>query len=314
LGFCLTCVFLLAAPVHALDPNKRIIQYLHTSWRVRDGADLANGYAIAQTTNGFLWFVSGDMATFDGVRFARWDGPPNYGSISTKDNLLGQIVNAFDDRTGGLWVFGLRGITHLKDRLLTSQLELEGLRNLQSISDGGDGSLWVVRGNNSISDKPLCHVTDSAIKCFGKVDGIPIAPLNSILSDGNSGFWLGGQTALVHWHGGTSKTYPIEALKSNGGHAGIAGLAVGPDGSLWLGILATGSGRGLGRLIKGVFQPFATPGFDGSTLAVRSMTFDHEGNLWVGTVGKGIYRIRENDVTIMDERRACRAISSTLFS
>ena len=296
MGFCLTCVLVLAAPVHALDPNKRITQYLHTSWRPRDGVDHASGYAIAQTTNGFLWFVSGDMAAFDGVRFAAWDGPPNYGSISTNDNLFGQIVNAFGDRTGGLWVVGLRGIAHLKDRLVTSQLELEGLRNLQSISEGGDGSLWVVRGNNSISDKPLCHVTDSAVKCFGKADGIPIAPLNSILSDGSSGFWLGGQTALVHWHGGVSKTYPIEALKSNGGHAGITGLAFGPDGSLWVGILATGSGRGLGRLINGVFQPFATPGFDGSTLAVHSMTFDHDGNLWVGTFDKGIYRIRGNDV------------------
>ena len=36
----------------------------------------------------------------------------------------------------------------------------------------------------------------------------------SVLADGNGGFWLGGQTALVHWHGGVSETYPIEGLKS----------------------------------------------------------------------------------------------------
>ena len=74
------------------------------------------------------------------------------------------------------------------------------------------------------------------MKCFGKADGIPISPVNSLLADGKGGFWLGGQTALVHWHDGVSETYPIEALKSNVGQPGIVGLARGPDGSLWVGI------------------------------------------------------------------------------
>ena len=296
LGFYLISVLLLAGPVHALDPNKRITQYSHTSWRMRDGADLAHGYAITQTSNGFLWFMSGDMATFDGVRFASWDGPPNYGSISTHDTGFGQIVNAAGDHTGGLWVTGLRGIVHLKGRDITSQLELEGLRSLQAFSEGTDGSVWVVRGAHSISDAPLCHVTDRAVKCFGKADGIPISPINSILADGKGGFWLGGQTALVHWHDGVSEKYPIEGLKSNAGQSGIGSLARAPDGSLWVGILLAGPGRGLGRLTKGVFQPFVTPSFDGSKLAVNSMIVDRDGNLWVGTRGQGLFRIQGNVV------------------
>src|ERR1700730_10359341 len=106
--------------------------------------------------------------------------------------------------------------------------------------------------------------------------------------------WLGGQTALVHWHDGVSETYPIDALKSNVGQPGIAGLARGPDGSLWVGILAPGHGRGLGRLMNAVFQPFVTHSFDGSKLAVHNMLFDRDGNLWVGTNGNGIFRIRGN--------------------
>ena len=271
-GACVACVLFLTGPVHALDPNKRIAQYSHTSWRLQNGDDLAHGYSITQTSDGFLWFSGGDMATFDGVRFASWDGPPNFGSISTHDTGFGQIVNVFGDRAGGLWVFGLRGIVHLKGRIVTSQFQLDGLRSLKMMSEDPDGSLWVVRGNNAISDLPLCHVTDRAVKCFGKADGIPISPVNSILADGKGGFWLGGQTSLVHWHNGVSETYPIEGLKSNAGRAGIAGLARGPDGSLWVGTHRAGPGRGLGRLINGVFQPFVTPGFDGSKLSVQSMS------------------------------------------
>ena len=290
-GCYLTYLCLLASQAYALDPNKRITQYIHSAWRLRDGSGTTAGYSIAQTSDGFLWFITGDMTTFDGVRFTSWNGPPNGGSI-TKGAPFGQIVNAFGDHTGGLWVFGLRGIVHLKGRVVVSQFELEGLRNLQDVSEDNDGSIWVVRGNINVSDPPLCHITDRAMRCFGKADGIPISPVNSLLADGKGGFWLGGQTALVHWHEGVSETYPIEALKSNAGQPGIAGLARGPDGSLWVGILAAGPGRGLGRLINGVFQPFVTHSFDGSKLAVHNLIFDHDGNLWVATSGNGIFRIR----------------------
>jgi len=239
LGCYIASLGFLASPAYALDPNKRITQYVHSAWRVRDGSAPTGGYSIAQTSDGFLWFVAGDMNTFDGVRFTSWDGPPNGGSI-TKGAPFGQIVNAFGDHAGGLWVFGLRGIVRLKGRVVTSQFELEGLKNLQNFSEDKDGSIWVVRGNNSISDLPLCHITERAVKCFGKADGIPISPVNSLLADGQGGFWLGGQTSLVHWHDGVSETYPIEALKSNVGQPGIAGLARGPDGSLWVGVFASG--------------------------------------------------------------------------
>lgn len=295
LAACILSLWVSPSWAHALDPKKRISQYIHTSWRVRDGSAPHAGYAITQTTDGFLWFVSGDMMTFDGVRFVNWDGPPNGASI-TKDGPFGQIVTAFGDHEGGLWVFGLHGLVHLKGSVVTAQLDLEGLGNLQDVSEDNDGSIWVVRGNNSISDQPLCHVTNRAVKCFGKADGIPIAPINAILADGKGGFWLGGQTALVHWHEGSGETYPIKALESNAGQPGIAGMALAPDGTLWLGILAAGPGRGLGRFINGLYQPFVTAGFDGSNLRVHDMIVDHDGNLWVGTRGSGLFRLRGNVV------------------
>ena len=286
---CVACVLLMAGRVHALDPNKRLTQYMHTSWRMQDGSAPAGIEAIAQTLDGYLWFSSDSqgMYRFDGVRFLPWTLPSN-------PRTGNAIVNLYGDHAGGLWALGTREIVHLKGGVVTSHFDSDGLQGFQQISEDPDGSLWFVRGGTSISDAPLCHVTDRAVRCFGKSEGVPISPADSLLADGKGGFWLGGQTALVHWHDGVSEMYRIQALKSNAGQNGIGSLEQGRDGSLWVGIQAEGPGLGLGQLKEGAVKPFVTPTFDGSKLVVSSMIVDHDDNLWVGTVGKGIFRIHGN--------------------
>jgi ligand-binding sensor domain-containing protein len=286
LGSCLTCVLLLAGTVHALDPNKRLTQYMHTSWRIQDGSAPSGMSAITQTSDGFLWFLSpsGDLYRFDGVRFHPWRLPADAGSI-------GKIMNILGDHAGGLWVVGEHEVVHLKAGVVTSRIQLEGADwTANGISEDADGSIWVVRAENGISE-PLCHLTERAVTCFGKADGIPISPFDALLPDGNGGFWLGGQTALVHWHSGVSEMYPIEGLKSNAGQPGIISLARGPDGSVWVGIINEGPGLGLAKLEEGAVRSFLTAAFDGSKVNVFPMRFDRDGNLWVGTLSNGVFRV-----------------------
>ncbi len=283
LGSCLGCVLLLAGRVHALDPNKRVTQYIHTAWRTQDGSLPAGMFSITQTSDGFLWFLSlpGDIYRFDGVRFLSRHTPADFSS-----STIGSILA---DHAGGLWVVA-DGLIHLKGGAVTSHSAVNGTA-LQSISQDPDGSVWVATRQGS--DQPFCHITEPSVRCFGKNDGIPISLVDSVLADGHGGFWLGGETALVHWHGGDSETYPIGAPKSSGGD--IMGLALAPDGSLWVGI-GVGEGLGLARLQDGTVKPFITPTFDGSKLSVTSLMFDHDGNLWVGTDANGLFRIYGNAV------------------
>jgi len=278
LASCVTCVLLMAGTVHALDPNKRVTQYVHMAWRTQDGSLPAGMFSITQTSDGFLWFLSlpGDVYRFDGVRFLPWRLP---GGVSN-----GPIGKILADHEGGLWVVADE-LVHLKDGVVTSHFELKGLHGFQSITQDPDGSLWV---GLRASDGPLCHVTDGAVKCFGKADGIQISAVNAVLADGKGGFWLGGQGALVHWHGGVSETYPIKAS--------VGSLARARDGTLWVGMETEGPGLGLGQLKEGAVKPFVTPTFDGSKIEVASLMFDRGGNLWVGTDAKGLFRIYGNTV------------------
>ena len=278
-GPCLVCVLFLAGSVHALDPNKRLTQYMHASWRIQDGSAPDGMFSITQTSDGFLWFLSlpGDVYRFDGVQFLPRHTPADFSS--------GTIGSILADHAGGLWVVADE-LIHLKGGVVTSHFAVDGTA-FQSLSQDPDGSLWVATHRGSY--QPLCHVTQRSVMCFGKNDGIPISHVNSVLADGQGGFWLGGETDLVHWHqGGISKVYPVKS--------GVTGLARTTDGTVWVGIGEDGPGRGLELLKDGVLQPFATSTFDGSKLSVTSLIFDHDGNLWVGTDSKGLFRIHGNTV------------------
>ena len=290
-GAWLLCVWLWPVPAHALDPNKRLTQYMHTSWRIQDGSAPSGMYTIAQTSDGFLWFLSsrGDIYRFDGVQFVSWRLPAEAG-------FAGRIRNIVGDPAGGLWALGENGIVRLKGGLVTSHFELEGLvPDASNVSEDADGSLWVVRGENGISE-PVCHVTERSVKCFGKPNGIPISPIDAILADGTGGFWFGGQAALVHWHDGKSEMYPIAGLKSNTGAPGIMSLARGPEGSVWVGIVSKGPGQGLARFEQGSVRSFVTKTFDGSKFGVFNLHLDRDGNLWVGTGADGVFRVHGNAV------------------
>jgi signal transduction histidine kinase/ligand-binding sensor domain-containing protein len=290
LSACLAFMFLPVNPAYALDPSKRLTQYMHTSWRTQDGSAPSGMYAIAQTSDGFLWFLSsrGEIYRFDGVQFRLWHPPASAEPIGRIRNILG-------DRAGGLWALGASGIAHLKNGVVTSQVELDGLLpDTNNVSEDADGSIWVVRGDNGVTE-PVCHVSERGVKCFGKSDGIPITPIDAILADGSSGFWLGGQAALVHWHGGVSEAYPLKGMRSGAG-PGILALARGPDGSVWAGIYSDGPGLGLAKFEEGAVRSFVAPTFDGSKLTVFSLRFDSDGNLWVGTASDGVFRVHGNSV------------------
>ena len=285
---CASLLYLLlsVAPLHALNPNKRLTQYMHTSWRTQDGSAPAGMFSIVQTSDGFLWLtsVSQGMYRFDGIRLVPW-------TLPVDGKTIDHIVSVHGDHAGGIWAVGEHEVFHLKGGVVTSHFTLEGQLRTGNISEDPDGSLWMLQAGFNLQ-APLCHVTDHGVKCFGESDGVPLSTGGeALLADGKGGFWLGGQRAVVHWHGGVSELYPIEALKTNSDD-GVNALALDANGSLWIGLLPQGPGQGLGRLEKGVFKSFVTPGFDGSKLAVFALTFDREGSLWVGTAGNGLFRIR----------------------
>lgn len=119
-GF-LFCLLLRAAPLHALDPNKHLTQYIHTAWRTQDGALPSGMFSVAQTSDGFLWFtpVSQGMYRFDGIRFIPW-------TLPVDGRTIDHILSVYSDHAGGLWAVGEHEVFHLKGGVVVSHFALEG--------------------------------------------------------------------------------------------------------------------------------------------------------------------------------------------
>lgn len=108
----LVCMYgtLLSIPSIALDLDRDIGQFHHTSWTAKDGAP-SQTHTLAQTTDGFLWIGSErGLFRFDGVLFEEFAAPAGV------DWPSHNITSLMATPDGGLWIsFAPSGIGFLKD-------------------------------------------------------------------------------------------------------------------------------------------------------------------------------------------------------
>jgi len=279
---CVLSLWLTLSAAHALDPNKRLTQYAHTAWRIQDGFLPSTPFWISQTKDGYLR-VGGrnGVWSFDGIRFSPWSAP----ITSTRIRKLVSV------RAGEFWIATQSELAHIRDNVVISRYDVPITSGIHKDSDG---SVWAVFLGNP--DQVLCHATDTGIRCFGKQEGITIHNPYPLIPDGKGGFWIGGDTSLLHWKmGATPEMYSFRQLQSNVGQMGVSSLVEDSDGSLLVG-MAAGPGLGLERFRNGALTPLVLPNFDGTKLSVEAMIEDFDKNLWIATYGNGIYRIHGHEV------------------
>src|SRR5208337_4905917 len=95
---------LLSVPAWGLNPRLALTQFGHDVWTTSNGLPQDSVRAIAQTTDGYLWFATtGGLARFDGVNFTVFDG--------SKTPLLAHstIASVLAAPDGSLWIGTVNG-------------------------------------------------------------------------------------------------------------------------------------------------------------------------------------------------------------
>ena len=259
--FCFVLFFFTISPVGALDTSRQISQYGHTAWRIEDGVFAGAPNVMAQTTDGYLWIgTQAGLMRFDGVRFVSWRPPEGNELPSSRINsLLGA-------RDGSLWIGTTMGLARWRNGNLTNYRDATG--SIMAILEDRAGTIWIARANFSDTKGPLCKVTDTGVRCYGRDDGLALPYAVTLANDSLGNVWLAGGAMVSRWQTSSADTYVPAGLNPAEIFNGVLALAGRPDGSVWVGLVHAGKGGGLQQLAQGAWKPFVTPEFDGSTLEV----------------------------------------------
>jgi signal transduction histidine kinase len=287
----LVCVS--ATPATALDPNKRISQYAHATWRSQDGFFKGTPFALAQTRDGYLWVGTlSELVRFDGVRFVPWHAEHGEQLPST------QIAGLLAASDGSLWIATREGLSRWRDDRLVNY-PVAGVGGILSLLEDHNGHIWFGQYTET-GAASLCQVVGSATRCLSAADGMP--PLRrplALAEDARGDLWIGGASTLVRWSPSSQTVYRPDALAKNLAD-GFMAIVPGSSGNMWVGVDRAEPGLGLQQISHGQWSPARIGDFDSSTLNVTVLLADREGTLWIGTDDRGVFRLRDNHVDHYD--------------
>ncbi|UYC18178.1 histidine kinase [Xanthomonas campestris pv. phormiicola] len=277
-----------AAPLAAATPTPLRPTPLHnTAWRVEQGAP-ADVWALAQSSDGYLWMATGfGLYRFDGERFERREPP--HGA-----RLLSQNVTALTVLPDGrMWLGYFDGGASLLqgDRLLNygpaAGFPAGPVARLEA---DGQGTLWAATWAG------LARFDGRRWQRIGADWGYPSARADWLLRDRRGVLWVSSGDSVLRLRPGARLFEPTGLATML-----YAVLAESPDGRIWLSDRRGGTrviADADGTLLPAAAQ-LAAPAL--RSLAARRMGFARDGSLWLSDFqARGVVRV------VLEDPRAPR--------
>jgi len=315
---------LLTTPVQGQSQPR---QYVTAVWSAEQGLPQNSVNALAQDHDGYLWIGTfGGLARFDGARFTV------LGAADTPGFGSDQIFSLYESRSGVLWIGTVDGgLTRLRDGLATTYTERDGLpsRFISSIREDAAANVWIntSRGVARFAGAKLepypthrgkavreffLQALDGSMWFRSGTDVLRFGPDGSVATltphkpsvflvhearDGTVWIAFRDEYRLVRYDHGSFSDVPLPPIGRSPLCAGqgVQAITEDTDGEL---LLLTPAG--LVRIVGGRVSPPETlslPANGAELPKVRSLLADREGNLWVGTIGTGLTRLRRAPLT-----------------
>ncbi|MCU1246349.1 MAG: integral rane sensor signal transduction histidine kinase, partial [Acidobacteria bacterium] len=270
----------------ALNPTLDLSQYIHTSWKVRDGFAAGRIFALAQTADGYLWLgTTGGLYRFDGVRTVGWR-PPAGQSLPA-----GRILALLAASDGSLWIGTEGGLARWNSGKLTRYRQLDGLV-VAGIAAAGDGTIWAAGTQRARADGTqgargtLCAFPPTGgAHCDGAAG--PWEGMGHLTIDRNGALWVSDTRHLWRRNRGLVQVYESPSW--------IRGWVESPDNE---GAVLVSHAGGLVTITDGKAVPFRPRG-SVPDLNPGPLFRDHGGSLWIGTLGRGLVHVHGGSVDVL---------------
>ena len=257
----------------AADLRNMLADYSISSWTQKDGLPPGTIRALAQDVDGFLW-LGGDfgLARFDGARFVQWS------ALRTSPNAQRPVQTLYVSRDGSLWVgfAGQGGISRIKDSQITTFGTTEGLTAgpVTSIVEDREGDIVAVSGGG------LFHWRHAHWDKWNVRYGPASGQVRTAYVGPSGDFFLVADVGIFRRRKGDEA---FQQLENNDAESRAQDIVEDRAGRAWV----TDVTHGLRRLNER--QARSQPPGDGK--GYRLLT-DELGNLWVATLGQGLWRVR----------------------
>lgn len=322
-------------PVQAQGPVQSLrgslgTPFSYSVWTTDDGLPQNSVTAILRSRDGYLWLGTyGGLVRFDGVelvtfdlahypglfsnrimslyedrRGAIWLGLEGEGVARFQDGRFtswgqddglpsGSVIAMSEDPAGALWLGGHWGLARLRDGII-STFDLEGGLSSTRIHDllwDRRGQFWI--GTSAGLVRWAGDGTPDVSAQFVTEEIGPAAKVYGLAEDAAGTLWLETDVGLVRYR--DSRFEIVDGRPQHERHSRIMRLT--SDGELWSSWFG---GEGPIDLLR--LEADASGPLERETLAlpggppVLSILADHEDNIWLGTAGRGLFRLRRQPV------------------
>lgn len=296
--------------------------FLVTNWRNEDGLPHSIINAVIQTRDGYLWIGTYvGLVRFDGVRFIHY-------TPSTMPELGdGRVANLFEGRDGTLWISLESGrLLAWKDGAVHVH-PTDGAAPLAPVAamlEDAGGVTWLQTFSGQFG-----RLTTNGVELLANTGEVLWRSSRTLMLDAHQQLWANTSGGLKIWCDGKFETPGVFESELLGGMDAVTpardgsiwafrnrqlwrlsdrgvlakievpddvvnavNLLEGSDGRVWLTAL---SGSVFCREMSGEWREVSKQSFSGAN---RTLYEDHEGNVWRGSFGGGLARIRPRLFTV----------------
>ncbi|HTL74370.1 MAG TPA: two-component regulator propeller domain-containing protein [bacterium] len=253
--------------------------YLIQNWQAEEGLPRSTITALTQDRQGYLWLGTPQgLIRFDGVRFVAFEG------ASSPALAQGWVQSLLCDDAGTLWIATRRsGLLRYQDGAIMAAPSLKPTTTaaIDSLAQDGRGNLWVTEGNGMLERLAANKFTPTTQ--LNKTAQGPM--LFKLTTDAAGGLWFFKQNTYGQLVGGQPTnviSFPDSVILLAPSHAG--GMWISTGENLWH--------RPAGQTATNEMVlplPFGTYG-------VSALYEDRSGTLWMGTMSKGLFRLRDGSL------------------